>query len=306
MTRRRLLKTSILVSGVATPGIGAMPANAPSGKIVVLGPLSNPAYQDTISEILGQFQTSGAEFVTVEVRGDHGSGELEKAMATSPRLVVAVGSEATEWMSRSKSKVPVISTMTLRAPARFPALVGVVPLEVPLPAVLAKLKQYFPSKTKLGVLFNPASGLERTTVLTDCSRAGFRPEISDCAAPGDLVPQFLSLRERRIDLVLCFADNVLYSGATIKPLVLASLEQRIGLVGFSAAFVRAGAVIGVYADLKASGRQTAAAALRYLESRTAVDPEGPRTVKVGINQRVARLIGLEFRDKDSEEVVIFR
>ena len=82
----------------------------------------------------------------------------------------------------------------------------------------------------------------------------------------------------------------------IPPLVMASLEYRLPIVGFSPAFVHAGAAVGVYADYRAVGRQTAELALRaqHHEFRGEGSEESPSKVRVAVNQRIARLLGLDF------------
>jgi putative tryptophan/tyrosine transport system substrate-binding protein len=98
----------------------------------------------------------------------------------------------------------------------------------------------------------------------------------------------------KVDFVLCFPDPDFYNSVTIKPLVLASLEARLPLVGFSPAFVRAGAAAGIYPDYRETGRQVAELAQRMMRSEERIADEGPSKVKVAVNQRVARLLGIEF------------
>jgi ABC-type uncharacterized transport system substrate-binding protein len=77
--------------------------------------------------------------------------------------------------------------------------------------------------------------------------------------------------------------------------VLASLESRLPLVGFSPAFVRAGAAAGIYPDYRDSGRQAAEMAERLLRGEDCGPDTGPRRIQVAVNQRVARLLGIDFR-----------
>jgi len=79
----------------------------------------------------------------------------------------------------------------------------------------------------------------------------------------------------------------------LKPLVLASLDRQLPIVGFSAAFVRAGALAGVYPDFHELGRQTGEAMLRILSGEGRRSEEGPRKVVLAVNERVARLLGVE-------------
>ena len=104
--------------------------------------------------------------------------------------------------------------------------------------------------------------------------------------------------------MLTLPDAVLYNSATVKPLILASLDQRLPVIGFSAAFVRAGAAAGVFADFREAGRQAADAALRYDTSRAQRIVEQPRKLKLAVNQRVLRLLGLDY--EHSADVEVYR
>ncbi|MCL6650633.1 MAG: amidohydrolase, partial [Chloroflexi bacterium] len=83
-----------------------------------------------------------------------------------------------------------------------------------------------------------------------------------------------------------------YTPTTVKPLVLASLRKRLPLIGFSAAFARAGAAIGIYPDFREVGVQTAEMVRRYLEGQSRPGSEGPRKLKAVVNLKVVRLLGL--------------
>lgn len=108
-----------------------------------------------------------------------------------------------------------------------------------------------------------------------------------------------------MDFVLCLPDSTLYNSTTAKPLILASLNNRVPIVGFSANFVRAGAAIGVYPDFRDVGVQTGEIAQRGLAGQAIAADEGPRKVTVAVNQRVVRLLGLEYQPRHGE-VVTFR
>jgi ABC-type uncharacterized transport system substrate-binding protein len=105
----------------------------------------------------------------------------------------------------------------------------------------------------------------------------------------------LSALQGKVDFVLCMPDPDLYNAVTIKPLVMASLEHRLPLVGFSPSFVRAGAAAGIFPDYRDLGRQAAEMAQHLLRGEERTADESPRKLQVAINQRVARLLGVDFR-----------
>ena len=71
-------------------------------------------------------------------------------------------------------------------------------------------------------------------------------------------------------------------------------------------FVRAGAAVGVYPDFRDIGAQTAQLAERQLSGQAVTAEEGPRKVVVAVNQRVIRLLGVEYEPRRGAEVVTLR
>ncbi len=168
-------------------------------------------------------------------------------------------------------------------------------LDVPFPAVLDRLRRSFPDRTRLGIIYNPRRrGEERAILAAQARAAGFTPALADASGPAELLKAFRSLIGSA-DMVLCFPDSSLYNSATIKPFILASLENRLPIVGFSANFVRAGAAFGVYPDFRAVGRQAAEAALRWAPAVDRAPEENPRELVAAVNQRVLHLLGIQLR-----------
>ena len=117
--------------------------------------------------------------------------------------------------------------------------------------------------------------------------------VVECDGPARLLKALAALKGK-VDLLLTFPDPDLYNPVTIKPLILNALENRLPVVGFSPAFVRAGAVAGIYPDYRETGRQAAELVLRALHGEERVAGDGPAKVRVAVNERVARLLGIEF------------
>jgi putative ABC transport system substrate-binding protein len=128
--------------------------------------------------------------------------------------------------------------------------------------------------------------------------------VVDCDGPGALLKAIAALKGK-VDFLLCFPDPDLYNAVTIKPLVMAALESRLPIVGFSPAFVRAGAAAGIYPDYRETGRQTAEMALRMLRGEDRGGDEGPRRIQVAVNQRITRLLGMDFQTS-ALSVEVFR
>jgi ABC-type uncharacterized transport system substrate-binding protein len=77
------------------------------------------------------------------------------------------------------------------------------------------------------------------------------------------------------------------------------------VIGFSEGFVRAGATVGFYPDYADIGAQTAETVKRYLSDQEVSRVEAPRKMRMAVNDRVLRILGIE-RPKLSEEMLVIR
>jgi ABC-type uncharacterized transport system substrate-binding protein len=211
------------------------------------------------------------------------------------RVVIAVGSRALAEVRARHPALPVISTMVLDG---NDAGAGIrrIDLDIPLAVQLAGMRSLWPGRTRAGMIRNPALSRYAADALETLARKeGFSLQVVDCDGPAHLL-KALAAFKGKVDFVLCLPDPDLYNEVTIGPFVLASLEQRLPVVGFSPVFVRAGAAAGIFPDYADVGRQSAQMALRLIRGEDRVNErESPRKVLVAVNQRVAHLLGVAFR-----------
>ncbi len=260
-------------------------ASAASGGLGAVTSMKVPAYAEAAAGLTSVVQ---AEVV------DQDRTKLQpELLRLNPRLIVTIGSGALREVLSTKTSAAVLATLILDD-GGVPAarLAGAVYLDVSLETVLSQLSGLFPGKTRLGLIRagkeNPGdAGLEKLA-----AERGFRLTVVRCPGPERLLPVFVALKSS-CDLVWCAADGVLYNSVTIKPLILASLEYRLPIVGFSESFVRAGAAAGIYPDFQDMGRQAGEMAADFLAGRNYARQQQPRKVRLGVNTRVVRLMGLK-------------
>jgi ABC-type uncharacterized transport system substrate-binding protein len=213
-----------------------------------------------------------------------------------------VGSRAFAEVSSRKPAAPIVATMMLRGSAVDTA--AQLNLDLPLSVQLGVLRGLMPRASRIGILRNPArSRYSAEQLENQARREGYAAVVEDCSSPAKLLKVVASLRTR-VDVLVCFPDPDLYNPVTIQPLVMEAIEYRLPVFGFSPAFVRAGAAAGVYPDYHAMGRQTAELAMRVLRgaSKAETPEDYPSKVKVAVNQRVMRLLGLDFHLDPAVEV----
>jgi hypothetical protein len=267
---------------------------AAAGRIVVVCECRAESYAGALDGIR---EGLGGAAETIDL-GQGGETQLG-ALAREPNLVViAVGREARRAVAEAKLRGAVVSAMLLRQDAARIPLAGSavrdIELDVPLGQWITEWKRVFPRQSRLGVLVNAATPGEAEAVAAEARAAGAVVVVSAARGPAELLRAFVALKGR-VDFVLALPDSSLYNSATVKPLILASLDHRLPIAGFSANFVRAGAAAGIYPDFREAGRQAAEAALRAARNHSeAGGSESPRKLTVAVNPRVLRLLGIDY------------
>jgi putative ABC transport system substrate-binding protein len=232
------------------------------------------------------------------------SEDIEARLAGKDiRLLITVGNNAFESAAHFGT-APILATMLLRADLARPGLrapSGVVALDVPLGEIMARMAFVFPGRTRAGLIRNPdASAISQASLASQAKAAGMTLTVLDCTRPEKLLQSFLSLRGQ-VDFVICPPDGTLFNSTTVRPLILASLENRLPVVGFSESFVRTGAMAAVYPDYFDVGAQTGELAKKYLTGGGLAPMESPRKLRVAANPRVARLLGLRIPGRNNSE-----
>jgi len=236
---------------------------------------------------------TAAKIIVVDLANspDGGARELK---GSDIRLFIAVGNNALEYASQLKT-APVLATMLLRADlfasGNHPAA-GAVMLDLSLSEILADGAKLFPGRARAAIIRSHGpQALPPQTLEAEAKAAGMSIRVVDCLTPDRLLPAFLSLRGQ-VDFVICPPDGKLFNSTTVRPLILASLEHRLPVIGFSESFVRTGAMAGVYPDYAEVGVQTGELARKYLSGTPSGENQYPKKTRMAVNARVARLLGL--------------
>ena len=293
--------------GLAPLLCGDAPVRAEPGMVVIVTTSEVEAFDEAIEGVRrGLGPAAKVTLVDLAAKPPDLASRLG---AKDVRLLISVGNNALVAAAQFGT-APILATMVLDADLKSsnarPAS-GAVVLDLALSDMLSGLARVFPGKTRAGMIRNPEVSPGSASVLMLEARAvGINLKIVDCPRPERLLQSFRSL-QGTVDFVLCPPDGTLYNGTTVKPLILASLESQLPVVGFSASFVRAGAAAGVYPDYLETGIQAGELARKYLAGVAALSIEAPRKIRVAANQHVARLLGMRLTQKsglDSGIVVL--
>lgn len=212
-------------------------------------------------------------------------------------LAIAVGSEAAAVIDQLAAaevacmRVDLLQYDAEHSPPRRPGAVITVDIQ---PAILlAELKRLFPGKTHLGVIRGPLqTDRYMKAVELAAGQYGFTLEVVNCLEARQMVAAFLQLNGR-VDFVWCPPNPELYNSATLRPLLIASLTNRLPIIGFSEQFAQAGALFTGAADFQDVGHLAAELAVRILKGETIGAQQEARKFNFVYNQRMARLLGIK-------------
>ena len=318
MWRGNLVRLAIAILAVTAATLGLAQraaASAPRVAIVqssALGPFVEASEALTAALRRDPLQP---EILTFDLAGDPANAPalFARVETAAPRLVVTVGSLATNAALDAKLTAPVVFAMVL-----YPEASGFLhrngktstgaSLDIPPDVQFRLLRRLLPKASRVGVLYHPS---ETGPVVEAARRAvaahGFTLVARPVADPG-AAPAALDELMAEVDAIWTVADSHVFTAQTTAPLILATLRRGIPLLGLSTAQVRAGAVAALYCDYADIGRQAAEVAARVLAGANPSDVPVtvPRVVRLALNTRTAEHLGLPLAAdlvKEADEVM---
>jgi ABC-type uncharacterized transport system substrate-binding protein len=226
---------------------------------------------------------------------------LKSGQPPQPAIFVTLGSVATQVLVAGNVQAPVLSALVprrsfehiLRTSGRaMSSRLSAIYLDQPLTRQLALIRLALPQAKRLGVLSGPESFDKVAELKAVASNYGLELHQAVVNQPTDFSTALPRLLDD-IDVLLAVADPMVFNSSTIQNILLASFHERIPLVAFSPAYVRAGAVLAMYTTPLQAGTQAADVVLGVLRGQTLPDHAmEPNDFEVGVNANVAHALGL--------------
>lgn len=285
---------------------GAAPAAAADTVAVVLSERGG-VYAEFLEALnAGMAQSPGRR--VVRLTGVAAAGEkIDEAELGDASLVLAVGAGAARALARMEGTPPVLSVLVPRLtferiaaesgrrarPGSFSALY----LDQPLSRQLNLLRFALPGRKRVAALLGPESAALAPRLRSAVSRAGFELQMEQVAEEGDIVPALNRLLPGT-DVLLALPDGLVFNRNTARPVLLTTYRHQRPVVGFSQAYVTAGALAAVFSTPAQMGRQTAEFLRGLPAGRVTLGaPLYPSYFSVAVNRNVARSLGLDLPDE---------
>lgn len=251
-------------------------------------------------------QGSGAARLTLKTMSLQSLKEGEPIRADAGQILVAIGTGAMQELAQRNLPQPIINVLVPRAAfekiSRQSARLGdhrrfsAIYLDQPWARQFALVRYALPNRTRIGILLGPNSSEFAPALRAAAKAGGFTAMIEKVDNEADLLPALRRLLGES-DALLAVPDPVIYNRNTIQSILLTTYHHQVPLFGFSASYVKAGALATVYSVPEQIGRQAAELIQHLAADRHLPPPQAPRYFSVGINTQVARSLGLALDDE---------
>jgi ABC-type uncharacterized transport system substrate-binding protein len=215
-----------------------------------------------------------------------------------PNLILCLDLKALERASRIKNTPKIFSLITAANIEQWSDRNDICGVSLDIaPATQFKImRQAFPESRRIGVLYDPnQNGKTISEAKKAAAASGFLLQAYPVGTIKEIPLAFEKLEGGAADLLWALYDQTVYGPDSARYILMQSLQKRIPVVGFSPHFAKAGALLALYGDYYDMGKQAA------LQSLALQNGEGdttrlnrPRTVKIAVNDKVGKFLGVTF------------
>ena len=267
-------------------------------QVLIVANAEDAPYQKTIAEFKAQLTSQ----LNVSYRELFLSQIENKSAAIrdhQPDLIFALGTASTELVKQHTSDIPIVSTMAIKNNLieQTDNITGVGIL-YPLTTQFQWIKRFFPTKTKVAILYNPQEN-EQTikSARGIAQQTGLELFAIPVESPRHL-PFALEQLANNIDVLLAIPDEIAMSSKTVKAVLLASFRNKVPFVGLSDSWVKSGALYALSWDYHDLGQQCAIQSAKLLNGALIqqIPMEYPREVTYTINEKIADHMNIRIPD----------
>jgi hypothetical protein len=224
--------------------------------------------------------------------------------SSEPVWIIAVGTAALKGMqdlyvrdatppSLLAILVPRLAFERMADPVRVRAgSVSAVILDQPPARQLDLIRLALPDARSVGILVSGQSKAHAPALEAAARERGLQLA-SAVVEPGGLYPALQTLLPD-IDVLLALPDPLVFNSQTAGNILTAAYRRHVPLIGFSPAYVKAGALLALYSTPAQVGTRGGEMLRQALAGRPLPPPQSPREFTLEVNQNVARSLGLAF------------
>lgn len=275
---------------------------AQAATVVVVTSRSGGGYEEAAEAIREEI----AKVPGVSLHAVPGSTLDAAAVAKFPEdtaIVLAIGVAAASQSIAAELRVPVLSLLVPRS--SWEAIARAAPggrrgsaifIDQPPQRQLDLLRAALPGARSVGLVLGPSTQQDAQALRGLAARRGFEIVVEQATRQTELYAALQTVL-RSSDVLLALPDPTLVNVSTAQNLLLTSFRYRVPVIGYSASYVRAGALAAVYSTPRQAGTEAAQIARQFVRGGALPAPKYPRYYTVSVNRAVAESLGLPVPDE---------
>ncbi|OPL17390.1 MAG: hypothetical protein AVO38_01470 [delta proteobacterium ML8_D] len=210
-----------------------------------------------------------------------------------PNLILALGTPAARLAQESAENIPVLSTMVLD-PKSSKIEPPSISIDIPVKIKLRQIKSILPDVKKIGLFYSPSTRNVFEEASQISGRLGLEIIAWQINSARELHNAFNGMCQR-IDCFLIIPDSTIYSPKCVEYILIEAFRKKIPVIGLSASYTRAGALISFECNYESLGKQAAETVLNMLHGKdpAMIGHSGPKEIGFSLNLLAARRLGVK-------------
>jgi len=223
------------------------------------------------------------------------------SLAGQSEIVVTVGSEALRKTLSRGDTPPILATLLPRqsyekilSESRRTGRITAIYLDQPPARQAAFVRHLLPGVKRAGMLLSNETRNLPAQYRQAFSNAGLTLDSEDADTESTLLPALNTLLGR-VNVLIAAPDSTIYHRNNIKPILITAFRFQKPVIGYSPAFVSAGALGAIHSTPAQIARQTAETIVTHGTNLPL--PAAPSQFAIAINTNVAQSLGLNVADE---------
>jgi len=287
-----------ILLGLVLALAGSLPLHAQAAAVALVLSEESPAFNQAAEATSTELRSAGHRVQTfVAPLRPEDSGAL-----AANALIVTLGTRAAQAVAALSPRTLVLHTLLPRSAfERLPTRgddsrrVSAVFIDQPASRQIELLRIALPDWPRVALVVGRDSTELGARLQASARDRRLRPALEHAAEESELYPALQRMLGEPA-VLLAVPDTTLFNNRTISNILLTAYHHRSPVVGFSPAYVKAGALLALYSTPAQIGQQAGEAARQGLTSGALPSPSAPRQFRVATNPYVARSLGIALED----------
>lgn len=277
-------------------------AQAPVIKVYIVSSQTSAPYLDAAQALVKGLSSHGLARSEIQILNLADFANVPSGALATGKVWVALGTQAAAALAKGQVRgAPVLNALipgsgferVLRESGRqVSARFNAIYLDQPLHRQLLLIRLALPQAKRVAVLWGPESWSRANALRALAGTHGLLLQEARLNMESDLFTALQTVLEGG-DVLLAQADPLVFNSSSVQNILMTSIRDKVPLVAFSPAYVRAGALLAVYSTPTQVGTQAARWVLDVLAQRTVPEQAmAPDDFEISVNPEVARVLNL--------------